>query len=197
MELYNQLLLQGLAGIILRLTIVSVQRGTCAIIKVECWVYIPDWSVYISGTLDDMKDPIKVMSDDSLPFWTSVENYIYRCYSCLDCPALWTLYFTMYYELCNPKVDVVLPNWRSESQGAIYPCEWCSYYEVRAARGGNEGGNRIVSILKAGLLLGLDCGLWALCSVSMETTYQLENQAPWREEPQGSYLDFLLPKRIL
>ena len=35
MKLYNQLLLQGLAGIILRLTIVSVQRGTCAIIKVE------------------------------------------------------------------------------------------------------------------------------------------------------------------
>ena len=31
MKLYNQLLLQGLAGIILRLTIVSVQRGTCAI----------------------------------------------------------------------------------------------------------------------------------------------------------------------
>ena len=35
MKLYNQLLLQGLAGIILRLTIVSVQRGTYAIIKVE------------------------------------------------------------------------------------------------------------------------------------------------------------------
>ena len=30
-KLYNQLLLQGLAGIILRLTIVSVQRRTCAI----------------------------------------------------------------------------------------------------------------------------------------------------------------------
>ena len=36
MKLYNQLLLQGLAGIILRLTVVSVQRGTCAIITVEC-----------------------------------------------------------------------------------------------------------------------------------------------------------------
>ena len=24
--------------------------------------------------------------------------------------ALWTLHFTMYYELCNPKVDVVLSN---------------------------------------------------------------------------------------
>ena len=70
-KLYNQLLLQGLAGIILRLTIVSVQRGTCAIIKVECWVYIPDLSGCISATLDDMKVQVKVMSDD-LPFWTSV-----------------------------------------------------------------------------------------------------------------------------
>ena len=30
----------------------------------------------------------------------------------------------------------------------------------------------------------------------METTYQLENQAPQMEEPQGSYLDSPLPKRI-
>ena len=32
-------------------------------------------------------------------------------------------------------------------------------------------------------------GLWAICPVSMETTYQLENQTPQMEEPQGSYLD--------
>ena len=72
MKLYNQLLVPGLAGIILRLTIVSVQRGTCAIIKVECCVYIPDLSGYISATLDDMKDQVKVRLDDNLPFWTSV-----------------------------------------------------------------------------------------------------------------------------
>ena len=59
-----------------------------------------------------------------------------------------------------------------------------------------EGGNRTGSILKAGLHLGTDCRLWAICPVSMETTYQLENQAPWMEEPQGSYLDSVLPKRI-
>ena len=59
-----------------------------------------------------------------------------------------------------------------------------------------EETDRTGSILKAGLHLGLDCGLWAICPVSMETTYQLENQAPWMEEPQGSYLDSLLPKRI-
>ena len=76
MKLYNQLLLQGLAGIILRLTIVSVQRGTCAIIKVECCVYIPDLSGYVSATLDDMKSQVKVMSDDNLPFWTSVLSWV-------------------------------------------------------------------------------------------------------------------------
>ena len=60
----------------MRLTIVSVQRGTCAIIKVECCVYIPDLSGYISATLDDMKGQVKVMSDDNLPFWTSVLSWV-------------------------------------------------------------------------------------------------------------------------
>ena len=72
MKFYNQLLLLELAGIILRLIIVSAQGGTCAIIKVEYCVYIPDLSGYISATLDDMKGHVKVMSDDNLPFWTSV-----------------------------------------------------------------------------------------------------------------------------
>ena len=76
MKLYSQLLLQGLAGVILRLTIVSVQRGTCAIIKVECCVYIPDLSGYISATLDDMKGQVKVMSDDNLPLWTLVLSWV-------------------------------------------------------------------------------------------------------------------------
>ena len=44
-------------------------------------------------------------------------------------------------------------------------------------------------ILKAGLHFGLDYGLWALCPISMEMTYQLENQTPWMEEPKGLYLD--------
>ena len=60
----------------MRLTIVSVQRGICAIIKVECCVHIPDLSGYISATLDDMKGQIKVMSDDNLPFWTSVLSWV-------------------------------------------------------------------------------------------------------------------------
>ena len=70
------MLLHGLAGIILRLTIVSVQRGTCAIIKVECCVYIPDLSGYISPTLDDMKGQVKAMTDDNLPLGTSVLSWV-------------------------------------------------------------------------------------------------------------------------
>ena len=50
---------------------------------------------------------------------------------------------------------------------------------------GVEGRNRTGSILKAGLHLGLDCGLWAICPVSMETSYQLENQAPRRKSPKA------------
>ena len=76
MKLHDQLLLQGLAAIVLRLTIVSVQRGTCAIIKVECCAYIPDLSGYVSATLDDMKGQVKVMSDDNLPFWTLVLSWV-------------------------------------------------------------------------------------------------------------------------
>ena len=72
MKLYNQLLLQGLAGIILRLTTVSAQGGTCAIVNVERCVFIPALSGNISATLDDMKGQAKVMSDGNLPFWTSV-----------------------------------------------------------------------------------------------------------------------------
>ena len=76
MKLYNPLLLQRLAGIILRLTIVSVQRGTCAIIKVECCVYIPDLSGNVSAALDDMKNQVKAMSNENIPFWTSILSWV-------------------------------------------------------------------------------------------------------------------------
>ena len=45
--------------------------------------------------------------------------------------------------------------------------------------------DRTGSILKAGHHLGPDCGLWAICPVSMETTYQLENQALGRKSPRA------------
>ena len=132
MKLYNQLLLQGLAGIILRLTIVSAQEGTCAIIKVECCVYIPDLSANISATLCDMKCQVKVMSDDKIPFWTSVLSWVkgdwWKTIFTIVIVALIVLLCRLcilqcIMELCNPRDGVILPNWRSESQGAIYPYE--------------------------------------------------------------------------
>ena len=109
----------------------AAQGGTCVIIKVECCVYIPDLSGNVLTALDDMKNQVKAMSNENIPFWTSVLSWvkgdwwktIYHCHSCLDSSALWTLNFTMYYALCNPKIDVILPNWRLESQGTIYPYE--------------------------------------------------------------------------
>ena len=99
-----------------------------------------------------MKGQVKVMSDDNLPFWALVLSWVKSDW--------WKTIFTtvivaligllcgpsilqcIMNSVTNPKVDVVLPNWRSESQGAISPYEWCSYYELRASRVGNEGGNR-------------------------------------------------------
>ena len=48
-----------------------------------------------------------------------------------------------------------------------------------------ERGNRTGSILKARLHLGPDCGLWAICPVSMEMMYKLQNQAPGRKRPRA------------
>ena len=187
----------------------AAQGGTCAIIKVECCVYVPDLSGNVSAALGDIKNQVKAMSNENIPFWTLILSWVKGDWrktiftivtSCLYNSPLWILHFTMYYELCNPKVGVVLPNWWSESQGAIYPYEWCSYYELKHQQGGlKEEIVRTGSILKAGLHLRLDCRLWAISPGSMETTYQLEYQTPpppSREESQGSYIDSPLPKRI-
>ena len=48
----------------------AAQGGTCAIIKVECCVYIPDLSGNVSTDLDDMKNQVKAMSNENIPFWT-------------------------------------------------------------------------------------------------------------------------------
>ena len=42
----------------------ATQGGSCAIIKTECCVYIPDLSGNISATLDDMKSQVKAISND-------------------------------------------------------------------------------------------------------------------------------------
>ena len=111
----------------------AAQGGTCAIIKVERCAHISDLSGNVSTALDDVKNQVKATSNENIPFWTLVLSWVKGDWwktkfttaivSCLDSSALWTLNFTMYYDLCNPKVDVILPNWWSESQGAIYPYE--------------------------------------------------------------------------
>ena len=58
------------------LTIISAQRGTCTIIKVKCCVYIPDLSGNVSAALDDMKNQVKSMSNENIPFWTSVLSWV-------------------------------------------------------------------------------------------------------------------------
>ena len=54
----------------------AAQGGTCAIIKVECCVYIPDLSDNVSTALDNMKNQVKAMSNKNIPFWTSVLSWV-------------------------------------------------------------------------------------------------------------------------
>ena len=46
----------------------AAQGGTCAIIKVGCCVYVPDLSGNVSAALDDMRNQVKAMSDENIPF---------------------------------------------------------------------------------------------------------------------------------
>ena len=54
----------------------AAQGGTCAIIKVECCVYTPDLSGNVSNALDDVKKQVKAMSNENIPFWTSVLSWV-------------------------------------------------------------------------------------------------------------------------
>ena len=54
----------------------AAQGGTWAIIKVECCVYIPDLSGNVSTALDDMKNQVKAMPNENIPFWTSVLSWV-------------------------------------------------------------------------------------------------------------------------
>ena len=54
----------------------AAQGGTCAIIKVKCCVHIPDLSGNVSAALDDMKNQVKAMSNENIPFWTLVLSWV-------------------------------------------------------------------------------------------------------------------------
>ena len=49
-------------------TLTAAQGGTCAVIKVECCVYIPDLSGNVSTALKDMQNQVKAMSNENIPF---------------------------------------------------------------------------------------------------------------------------------
>ena len=55
----------------------AAQGGTCAIIKVECCVCIPDLCRNVSTAVDDLKNQVKAMSNENIPFWTSVGGKLY------------------------------------------------------------------------------------------------------------------------
>ena len=52
------------------------QGGTWAIIRVECCLCIPDLSDNVSTALDDMKNQVKAMSNENIPFWTLVLSWV-------------------------------------------------------------------------------------------------------------------------
>ena len=54
----------------------AAQVGTCARIKVECCVYIPDLPDNVSASLDDMKNHVKAVSNENISFWTSVQSWV-------------------------------------------------------------------------------------------------------------------------
>ena len=54
----------------------AARGGTCAIIKVECCIYIPDLSGNVSTALDDMKNQVKAMPNENIPFWTLVLSWV-------------------------------------------------------------------------------------------------------------------------
>ena len=59
------------------LDIVTAAQGwTCAIIKVECCVYIPGLSGNVSTALEDMRNKVKAMSNENTPFWTLVLSWV-------------------------------------------------------------------------------------------------------------------------
>ena len=54
----------------------AAQGRTCAIIKVECCIYIPDLPGNVSAALDVMKNQVKAMSSENIPFWTLVLSWL-------------------------------------------------------------------------------------------------------------------------
>ena len=48
------------------------QGGTCALIKMECCVYIPDYSSNVSDALEDMKQQVAAMDFSDSSIWSQI-----------------------------------------------------------------------------------------------------------------------------
>ena len=79
-------------------------------------MYIPDLFENVSTALKDIQNQVKAMSNENIPFWTSVLSWvkgdwwktIVTVYSNLNHTALWALLPTMSCKFCNPEVDSIL-----------------------------------------------------------------------------------------
>ena len=77
-------------------------------------MYIPDLSENVSTALEDMQNQVKAMSNENIPFWTSVLSWVKGDWwktiitVVLDHTALWALLPTMPCEFCDPEVDSIL-----------------------------------------------------------------------------------------
>lgn len=54
----------------------AAQGGTCAIIKVECCVYIPNYLQNVSNSLQDLQKQIQAMSGPETPWITTIRNWL-------------------------------------------------------------------------------------------------------------------------
>ena len=54
----------------------AAQGGTCAIIKSECCVYIPDYSQNVSDSLLDLQQQIHEMSNPAPAFGAALWNWL-------------------------------------------------------------------------------------------------------------------------
>ncbi|XP_043772571.1 endogenous retrovirus group PABLB member 1 Env polyprotein-like [Cervus elaphus] len=53
------------------------QGGTCALIKMECCVYIPDYSSNVSDALEDMKQQVAAMDFSDSSIWSQISTWFH------------------------------------------------------------------------------------------------------------------------
>ena len=162
-----------------------------------------------------MKDQVKAMSDDNLPFWTSivvkgwlVRNYINHCNSCSVDSVMWTLYSPMCCSLYH-KGWLHLSKYIPRNLKSVHPNEWCSDRKLRAPRVGNEGGKEQAKLTppwkrrKLHLTFPENFALyaclhfhWTLDYVPHGDNIPKAELAFWTDKHKIPYQDFLSPKRM-